>query len=267
MQDDKFIIHLKKYAVDYILFFAGSIGVVVSVFFGEKLYNAFVKWATLVFALILILLVIIKIIRMIVKMIIERWTEKLSLSIANQIKQKLDFQQTSSLQNVDYVLNNSILMKEGYPHISMRIETIQKIFDDIVDKVSDPSVLSILGKNVADNFINQTWEQMNNRVMGQGLTPKECIHKWLNMEKTAGWGLFEASLSDINDGKFRGEIKVTNCFLAYKRNSQNNNLCLFLIGYMEVIISHMARFDVTVIERRCGKDAGDSVCYFSFEPK
>jgi predicted hydrocarbon binding protein len=87
------------------------------------------------------------------------------------------------------------------------------------------------------------------------------------MEKTAGWGFFEVSFNDMPNGKFRGNITVKNCFLAYKRKATDQNHCAFLCGYMEEIISAMAGFAVNVKETQCGNQDGKETCWFSFEPK
>ena len=256
MDKEKLNKHIKKHAVDYILFVFSSVGIVITAFWGANFYNAFVRIGVLIVCGLFIISLFIRFLFYVNNKNVEKIADKVIKSL----------QLSQDAQKVDYLLNNNMLMKEGYPHIAMRIETIQNIFDEVLDKVSDKNILSELGKNVAKNFISQTWDQMNNSTKGETLSPKECILKWLQMERTAGWGLFEISINDINGGKFRGEIKVTNCFLAYRRNEKNKNLCTFLIGYMQEIITSMAGFNVVVNERQCGKVDGKAVCYFSFDP-
>jgi predicted hydrocarbon binding protein len=250
--------HLKKHALDYIFFVLGSFSIIFIAFFGEELTYAFIRWATIIIGSIFVLFTVVRFLSWFIKWALRRFAKMIAAYISSP----------DGVEVINYVLNNNRLMKEGYPHISMRIETIQNIFDTILQKTQqDTTVLSDLGRNVAKNFMSETWATMNNHVLGQALSSKESILKWLRMEKTAGWGFFEVSFNDMPNGKFRGNITVKNCFLAYKRKPTDQNHCVFLCGYMEEIITAMAGFSVNVEETQCGNQNNKETCWFSFEPK
>ena len=258
MDSNVFKLHLKRHALDYILFVLGSFAIVLTAFLGQEFTYEFIRWTTIVIGSILVLFTVVRLLFSFTKWALKEFAKMIAAYISSP----------DGVEVISYVLNNNRLMKEGYPHISMRIETIQSIFDTILQKTQqDTTVLNDLGRNVAKNFMSETWTTMNNHVLGQALSSKESIFKWLRMEKTAGWGSFEASFNDMPNGKFRGNITINNCFLAYKRTATNQNHCAFLCGYMEEIITAMAGFQVNIQETQCGNQDGKGTCWFSFEPK
>jgi predicted hydrocarbon binding protein len=167
------------------------------------------------------------------------------------------------------ILGN-FLYKQEWPHIMVRIKTMQIIFEHIVSNVATDDaklILKNLGREIARDLINANWKDWIKVVPGTDQSPQDTIQKWSNLETTAGWGKFEITFTNMNDKKFRGDIKVHSCFLAFNRNKDSRNLCSFLIGYFEVIISDLAGFDVEVKEHNCGKDSGDGTCDFTFKPR
>jgi len=175
----------------------------------------------------------------------------------------------NEIKNVDYRLDGLILLKEGVPHISMRVETAQAIFDKIIENSdNNPQILEHFGKTVAENFIDKSWPTMDSTVAGQEMAPQAKILKWAKMEKTAGWGEFNVSFLNLPDSKFSGTITVKNCFLKVGRKAANANLCYFLVGYCRHIIEALANFQVNVTEKIHNTDGAQNqnTCVFSFTP-
>jgi len=194
------------------------------------------------------------------------------LILVNFVKKIVKMTVSEVVKDGDYHLSGAILYKEGVPHISLRVKTIHTIFSKILDITTcNDQILVELGKCVGDNFIENSWRTMdfavNFKVDNNQMTPKQKLVKWMDMEKTAGWGEFQISFfQEQSCGRFSGEIKVKNCFLTSERTLSHKSFCPFLVGYCRAIITGLTGFEVEVREDYCSRDPNNSVCAFSFNP-
>lgn len=178
---------------------------------------------------------------------------------------------------LNYELTGPILKKEGYRHISARVETIQLLLEGIINDDSDK--LRDVGRKVGNNFVQTTWPDMSefmskqrgdvtgiSSISGNSQSDKlNRICTWANMEITAGWGEFEPDLKFIGDSIF-GIIKIRECFLAVGRDDKKTCLCPFLEGYLESMLSGLLASNVKVIEHICGRSGGvDKTCIFKVD--
>lgn len=178
---------------------------------------------------------------------------------------------------LNYVLEGAALKKEGYRHVSARIETMQTIFGSVAEP-ERPSLRDI-GRLVGGNFIQSTWAEMMDFVVkhdvdeGHGVelnpvarTPDDVVDKiriWAAMERTAGWGVFEPEIHVVSNSLY-GHIRVRECFLTVGRGRPLPSLCEFIEGYMEEILTGLSGWAVEVTEDACGVDSAvDKVCVFS----
>jgi len=232
--------------------------------FGVKL---FVPFLAIVFSVVLLVMLHIKIKSGLKNDIADAVSNKIKDDNEKSFLGKIVTAIVNEIKNVDYRLAGLVLLKEGVPHISLRVKTVQAMFEYILE-ISDnnPEKLKTLGEKIGHNFLTYSWSIMDSTVSGAHITPQDKIKKWANMEKTAGWGEFIIVFSNRQNGRFSGEITIKNCFLSADRKSPNSCLCHFLIGYFSKIITTFAGFTVTVTEKYCGRDSEENTCCFSFEP-
>jgi len=179
---------------------------------------------------------------------------------------------------VDYELNGPKLIKEGYRHVSARIETMQIILEGLLNREGGESKLREIGRTIGSNFVETTWSQMEEHVMVSAdinppLKPsasapisKEEIDRrlslWGRMELTAGWGEFKPNVVDVPKG-LTGSIIVSDCFLTVGKNINDLRLCAFLEGYIEAIVSGLTGYQIGVREDTCGRESRvDKNCVF-----
>lgn len=185
----------------------------------------------------------------------------------------------------DYELAGAILKKEGYRHISARVETLQTILEGMLP-ISHPEndhKLRITGRMVGRNFVQTTWLQMQEHVLdkaqisgprrpssGEKISAEEInrrLNLWAGMELTAGWGEFKPDVRPLGDG-LTGVITVADNFLTAGRTIREPRLCAFLEGYIEEIVSGLTGRNINVREVSCGREmAVDKICTFLVEPK
>ena len=186
-------------------------------------------------------------------------------------------------KTVHYTLEGTALKKEGYQHISMRIETIQTIFDAIpsAQDAQGLNYLKEIGRNVGQNFVRTTWKQMRehwrqNAGIAQSESSstypmteseiRECLKMWCQMEGTAGWGHFDIPEFTITDERFVGTLRIRDCFLTVGRMEESPKLCSFLEGYCETILSGLLNRRIAVTELQCGQRFPvDKICIFRIE--
>jgi len=150
----------------------------------------------------------------------------------------------------------------------IRRKTLQCIFDYLIEKSKDncQQTLPKLGEIVAKDLISSGDLKENIKLICESKSKKDVILKWGSVETDCNWGKFEITFEDLNNGKFRGNIKVQKNVLSYDRKDRES-FCLYFIKYFELIISELAEFAVIVEEISCGKKFEDGTCIFSFEPK
>lgn len=181
---------------------------------------------------------------------------------------------------LNYEIQGPILKKEGYRHISARVQTVQLILEGTLD-VNPGSIIKLknIGYQVGKNFVQATWPDMSEFMLKQrgetiesldiGKDPQsgrlKRIRLWADMEITAGWGEFIPEVSFSNDRIF-GFIKIRECFLAAGRDEKSLCLCPFLEGYLESMLSGLLSSTIKVTIDKCGLYSGvDKICVFKVE--
>ena len=212
-------------------------------------------------------------------LVLRRWLfRKFVVDLTADIEEFIKNLRTTPLP--DYELTGRILKKEGYRHISARIETVQTILEGLISDqgTEKEGKLKSVGRKVGLNFVTTTWSRMEEHVLShagisgprrptvrQPLT-KDKIEKrlalWAKMELTAGWGEFKPRIT-LASGCLVGEITIVDCFLVAGRNSSDPRLCAFLEGYIGEIISGLTGYEVQVKETICGRSSKvDQNCVF-----
>lgn len=179
-----------------------------------------------------------------------------------------------------YELEGAVLKKEGYRHISLRVETIHIILEALLDAADGVRKLRALGREVGSSFAQNTWTEMSffrlrqqdgpsaTRFQSPPATPedlKKRIKLWADMEVTAGWGGFQPEIHATADAIW-GTVTVYECFLAIGRSPNRGSLCPFLEGYLEAILTDLIARPVRIQEMTCGIRGGvDRICRFRVE--
>lgn len=203
---------------------------------------------------------------------IKSFVKSLADEMEPEIRQIISRLRPQNMLN--YELKGPILKKEGYRHVSARVETIQLLLEGILN--GDPNnsdKLRDIGRRVGDNFVQTTWPDMSEFMLKQrggtieNLDDKlKRIRLWADMEITAGWGEFDTDLKIVKNGIF-GLIKIRECFLSAGRDDKKVCLCPFLEGYLESMLSGLAGSSIKVTEHSCGRSGGvDKICIFKVEP-
>jgi hypothetical protein len=138
--------------------------------------------------------------------------------------------------------------------MKIRARTMQIILKKLCD--NNIESMEILGKEIGNDLTDDkdTWPLIKN-IINNSYKSEEIkikIKEWLDLEAKAKWAeKFDLS-NNVDSEYFSGQIivNVEKCFLAFESNQEyedeNRNLCLFLKGYIETVISDLMGFGIEV---------------------
>jgi predicted hydrocarbon binding protein len=130
-------------------------------------------------------------------------------------------------------------------NISLKVETLNKIFDVIyheVAKISDSNTaLGILkkagyesGKKFGD-VMNNKWELEQN-----DLSINHKISKWCEFDSDVGWGkLINEIHVDEDQGEISGSLVISENFQADNRRKNDPLICDYIKGYAEGVLEEL----------------------------
>jgi predicted hydrocarbon binding protein len=159
-----------------------------------------------------------------------------------------------------YNIEDGVLMKGGIRNVSLRAETLSRLFDKIRrDVEGSEDVIRGAGKEIGGNFISE----FINKIYPKNVPLNEKISAWIDYDSSAGMGKFEID-AELD------HIKVFSSFNAYSSHdepsSHDGPACYFLAGYFEGVLSQLLDESISVNETKCIA-SGSEYCFFEIHKK
>lgn len=134
---------------------------------------------------------------------------------------------------------------DGSRNVSLKVETINKIFDIIyqeIEKIADVQtaryILWKAGYESGRTFggvMNNKWELEHNMS-----SINDKITKWCEFDSDVGWGKFINSLNvDEEQGEISGFLIISENFQNYNRGKDDRLICCFIKGYAEGVLGEL----------------------------
>ena len=150
-----------------------------------------------------------------------------------------------------------ILYKGDVRNVSLRCETLARLFTKIRNEKNGVQILKIAGKEIGKNFFSK----FSSEILMKDLTPEEKIKRWIEYDASAGMGRFEVEGKTI--------IRVHNSFNVCECYQEKKPICHFLEGYFEGVLCQLYGDNISVKEISCAAagGVGGDYCVFSISQK
>lgn len=148
--------------------------------------------------------------------------------------------------------DDGILKKGDIRNVSLRAETLSRLFDKLRRSFSDNQcsiIMKAAGKEIGQNFIND----LKTNILKK---PEISIKEWVDYDSSAGMGKFDV------DENFEF-INVKNSFNAFNIHA-DKPVCHFLEGYFEGVVTLILNEEVSINEIDCIAK-GNEICRFKIK--
>lgn len=160
-------------------------------------------------------------------------------------------------------------------NVTLRVDTMQTIFDEFDDKseCNFEKMIKSVGKEIGENFyIDFKREYRHHSYVDDRSRDAEKIREKIRLytEYDSGTGIGNYNFNDDlvkQDGTLDGEITIKNCFLTHEKimDEQNEMTCAFISGILEGVLTKLLDRQVEVHEKRCSAVSGGAECVFNVE--
>ncbi len=164
-----------------------------------------------------------------------------------------------TLMCFDYDEDRAILSYEGERNISLRVATINTVFEVMLEhnKEKGELILREIGGQIGGYFAIEFRKYLvNKRRQNFDWNHEKKIDEWCKYDELIGFGKLDNRTTYVK-GRLQGNRHIVHSFLTHERDLSDQRLCAFLQGYIQGFLNKIENRideDIRVKEVQCDRD-------------